>query len=162
MNAETPTAPAFPVARSITTMLTAMVACVVLAVGVLIALGATQQIAPALAAAAVAMTAGVLALVPMRMARRSPLETAMLLALLGTGIRLVFTLLGLVFLIFVFSFDRAATGLWTLGWYALLLATEVRLLARYFQSVSSPDHRQASHEANDHDPTRNALEKQPC
>ncbi|MEX0745512.1 MAG: hypothetical protein WD118_07905 [Phycisphaeraceae bacterium] len=171
MNVERPQAPAFPLTRSLATMLLLIGAGAAVVVGVLGLTGTTEQIPPALAGAAVAAIAGVLALLPMRLAAGSPLEQALMLGLLGTGIRLVATVAGVIVLMLALGMGRAA-GLWTLGWYALLLGVEVRALTRYFGSLSGgggAGRRQTTNDAsprrddfNDDQTSIKLVEARPC
>lgn len=135
----------FPTARAWLALLGATVVGAVLGVVVCLAIGHPEQIKMALATAGVCFAASLAALEPVRRAGRVSLERTPPAALAGIGIRLAVSLGGAAALIFALGFDQKPTVLWTLGFYLLLLVVEVRLLVRYFQSMTPPAATQTRH-----------------
>lgn len=112
------------------------------------AAGADEHTAPALAAAAVALVAGIVALLPLHWADRRPASAVPMLALAGVGLRGLTTVAGAAALIAGLGLPGTPTALWTLGWYLLVMVFEMTLLIRYFRSFTPapPSRRDAADE----------------
>lgn len=129
-----PSVPRFAMAPSVAALVVAVGVGAAAVTGVLTALEHGGQVAPALGGATVALVAGILGLVPLHWADRRPAATAPMLAMAGTGLRVLATVGGALVLIALLEMPMPATALWTLGWYLVVMVFEITLLIRYFRS----------------------------
>lgn len=131
-------APPFALGRGVAALVVLVVGGALVVAAALAVMGAMEHLAPALAGAAVALVAGIVALMPLHWADRRPASTAPLLAMAGSGLRVGVTLLGAMVLIGVVQMAMPAAALWTLGWYLLVMVFEIALIVRYFRSLPGP------------------------
>ncbi len=133
---ETPTSPAFPLLTSVATLAAVLLGgAAVVAAGLWVA-GWTGHILPAVGGAGVALAAGVVALLPLARARGKAIHLLPMLAMAGTGLRLVATCAGVLVLLLVLEAGLLTVALWALAWYMVALVIEVRLTTRYMQQAT--------------------------
>jgi len=105
-------------------------------------LGATErweQLVPAAGSGLACWLGAVVALLPVWRASRRNAERVPLAALAGMGARLLISAAGVAGLLGLAGLPVAATPLWALGWYLLLLAVEVGILVNYFRQWPRPE-----------------------
>jgi hypothetical protein len=100
--------------------------------GVLVAMGHSDQLAMAGSSALVSLLAALLALEPIRRASHISAQRVAPASMIGFAIRLAVSLAGVGLLVYFADMPFKATAIWTSLWYALLLVTEAQLLAGYF------------------------------
>ena len=133
---DTPTSPPFPLLASVARLAAALIAGAGIVAIALRLGGWSEHLGPALGGAAVALGAGVLALLPLTRAGGKAIHMLPALAMAGTGLRLVATCGGVLALMLMLDAPPLSVALWALAWYALGLVIEVRLMTRYMQQAS--------------------------
>ena len=130
-----PTVPRFAMGRNIAALAVLVAVGSLAVVAGLVAVDAREQVVPALGGAAVALLAGTVGLLPLHWADRRPPATAPMLAMAGTGLRMITTVFGALVLIGAGELMMPAAALWVLGWYLVVMVFEIALLIRYFRSI---------------------------
>ncbi len=136
MNAASPTTPGFPLIRSIG--IVASVWCVGVAIAAatlaLLAgygLAAWAMYPTMLATSGVCLVASLGFLLPLWWRVGSCKEGMVQGAMIGMLVRLGLTLGGAAALVLILALDQQAVAGWTIGWYLLMLVTEVMFVVRF-------------------------------
>jgi len=121
----------------------AMVALTAVAAGgvtaALLGFGLEHHLTIALSTAGVCLTAAALSVVPLcRLAGRYA-EGVVHGAMIAMPLRIALSLGGAALLIYAAGLPQTATAGWTIGWYVMLLATEVAILVRVLRTMETLD-----------------------
>lgn len=136
MTSDQPVNPPFPAIRYAWVLLALSAVTGAATAWVLVMIDRAGQLVPALGGLTICVAGGLIALELVRRGAKHSMGRLTVMCMAGTSARLGATLLGGLGMIFILGSDVRATASWMLVWYVLLLAIEVRLLARYMSSLT--------------------------
>lgn len=104
----------------------------------LLAMQQSAYLVPMLVAAVVCGVAALVGLEPVRRLSKVGPERAVPACMLGMVLRLAVTLAGCALATMALDLPPRAVALWAMAFYLLVLVAEVRVLLRYFHSLTAP------------------------
>ncbi|WP_145075012.1 hypothetical protein [Poriferisphaera corsica] len=130
------TIPPFPIVRSYIRLIASIVIGVALGLFITIGLGHGQWVLPMVCSAIVCLIASLVAMEPIRIVSKWGVEKIAPAYLIGIVIRGGLSLAGACMLVFGYGMPSRETGVFTAVWYVLLLAVEVMILVRFFNTAT--------------------------
>ncbi|WP_432797799.1 hypothetical protein [Poriferisphaera sp. WC338] len=136
--------PPFPAIRIAMKMIIVIVLGCAIGAMVTVGVGHAEQIILMLATAGFCLVGSLISLEPVRQASKVSIERVMSAYLLGMVLRIGVSFGGACFLVFGQGMEGKAAAVWTTVWYVLLLAVEVNLLVKFFNTATIDPTRRAS------------------
>ena len=135
--------PPFPIVSSYIKLIATVVIGVGIAAFLLLGLGKGAWLAPMICTGGVCLVASLVAMEPIRIASKMGIEKVAISYLISIMIRAGLSLAGAFVLCFGYKMPLQETGIFTVVWYVLLLAVEVMVLVKLFNTATVDPTRRA-------------------
>ncbi|QQE10870.1 hypothetical protein JD969_15375 [Planctomycetota bacterium] len=128
--------PPFPIVSSYVKLVMSVVLVAGVGVFVLIGIKHSEWVVPLVSSGGVCLIASLIALEPTRIASKFGVDKVAMAYFAGIVIRMGLSLAGASVLVYGYGMPPRVTGIFTAIWYVLLLAVEVMILVRFFNTAA--------------------------